>query len=562
LPVPTETSVPAKKHSLFDRLAIRAITAYGALTALILLLIPTVYIPAEDSVILYLFSRNLAQHGAITFFAFGPHAEGATDFLWMVMIAGGIKLGLPPFWAASLINFVSVFALGLVLARIARVRPSPLFLLLIAGVFGMLPQFSAALQGFSVLPFALLLATLALCFLEGNDLFLPLVSLALCLFRPDGVVFAIPTLLAALIVYPRRGRRFALDLALFVVPGLAYFLWRWHYFGQLLPLPFLVKSNAIRVAHFLVVGSLIDSSHFLIFTLVVLAIALAGRMKSVQNWAILLCLLVLPNLFYFAMRLDQDVGLRFFVFYPVGIAVLLAMNWRDIQPRHSLILRVALGCWILLLFNRAGRELHLSWGMQYTNRKAIGSELSHLPNGTLLTTEAGIIPFYSGWKTFDAWGLNTEQFATHLLQPADVASVHPDVIMLHTGDRPPECVVSPSWQTPYQVREWHNMTRNLVTGADLAHYDLWLAPLSHAKEYEAGTLAPWDADQDCWLIRRDSPLRQDIEQALAHHGGNPVEVFSQHVSLNTSPGGDKNESAGPEVHGLKAILTRAWHALN
>jgi hypothetical protein len=562
LPVPTETPVPAKIYSLFDRLVIRVITGYGALAAFILLLIPTLYIPAEDSVILYLFSRNLAQHGAITFFAFGPHAEGATDFLWMVMIAGGIKLGLPPFWAASLINFISVFLLGFVLARIARIRPSLLFLLFIAGAFGMLPQFSASLQGFSVLPFAVFLAALALCFLDENDVFLPLVGFALCLFRPDGVVFAIPMLLAALIVYPRRRRRFVLDLALFFVPGLAYFLWRWHYFGQLLPLPFLVKSNAIRVAHYLVVGSLIDSSHFLIFTLIVLAVALVGRMKSVQNRAVLLCLLILPNLFYFAMRLDQDVGLRFFIFYPVGLAVLLTMNWRDIQPRHSLVLRVALGCWILLVFNRAGRELHLSWGMQYTNRKAIGSELSHLPNATLLTTEAGIVPFYSRWKTYDAWGLNTEQFATHLLQPADVALVHPDIVMLHTGDRPPECVVSPTWQTPYQVREWHTMTRNLVTGSDLAHYELWLAPLSHAKEYESGTLKSWDPDQDCWLIRRDSPLRQDIEQTLARHGGYPIEVFNQHVPLTASPGGDKNDSSATQAHGIKALLTKVWRALD
>ena len=39
-------------------------------------------------------------------------------------------------------------------------------------------------------------------------------------------------------------RRFLLRaLFLYILPGLAYFLWRWSYFGVLLPLPFYVKTG-------------------------------------------------------------------------------------------------------------------------------------------------------------------------------------------------------------------------------------------------------------------------------------------------------------------------------
>ena len=66
---------------------------------------------------------------------------------------------------------------------------------------------------------------------------------------PDGIVFAVPLMLAALILYPNRGRRFLLQTALFIVPGILYFLWRWHYFGYPLPNPFYKKGAGVLHLH-------------------------------------------------------------------------------------------------------------------------------------------------------------------------------------------------------------------------------------------------------------------------------------------------------------------------
>ena len=44
-------------------------------------------VPAEDAVILYEYAKNLAQTGLITYGGASVPIEGATDFLWMVVIA-------------------------------------------------------------------------------------------------------------------------------------------------------------------------------------------------------------------------------------------------------------------------------------------------------------------------------------------------------------------------------------------------------------------------------------------------------------------------------------------
>jgi len=312
-----------------DWIALKLIAVWGALAAAALLVMPKFFLPAEDAAILFQYSRNLAHHGLISYNAAGPRAEGATDFAWMALLSLGMKLGLDPFWLIALINCACLVMLAVLVLKIAGQPLRSLALLFIMGAFALMPQIFAAASGFSVLPFECLLALLAWSFLNENDVAAPLVGLVLCLFRPDGVVFAVPLLLAALLVYPRRGRRLLLDVLLFVLPGFLYFLWRWHYFGEFLPLPFLVKSNAERVAHILVLSSLHGGAVSTLFVAVLLALALRGRLRQTRNLTLLLCLIVLPDLFYFSMRLDQNIGHRFFGYLPAAAALLPAANWES-----------------------------------------------------------------------------------------------------------------------------------------------------------------------------------------------------------------------------------------
>src|SRR6202789_4463471 len=91
---------------------------YGAICLTFLMIVPKYFLPAEDAMILFAYSRNLAAHGAITFFASGPHAEGATDFAWMALVAGAMRVGLDPYWFSAVINVGSLLGLAMVLLRL------------------------------------------------------------------------------------------------------------------------------------------------------------------------------------------------------------------------------------------------------------------------------------------------------------------------------------------------------------------------------------------------------------------------------------------------------------
>lgn len=517
------------KWNLFHDILVRAIAVYGALATILLLLIPKLFLPAEDSAILFQFSRNLATNGAITFIPLGARAEGATDFLWMVLIALGMKLHIDPMWLVAVVNVISILLLAALLIRIAGRRPNVLSIFFVVGAFAMMPQIVAAIGGFSTLPFTYILVAFVFCFLGRRDAAAALLGLILCLLRPDGVVFVVPLLAAALMIYPQRGRRFVTDLAFFAVPGIAYFLWRWHYFAELLPLPFLVKSNAPRIAHLFVETSLRQGRFLCLFCLVLLWFVLRGHLRGAQNRAVLLCIVVLPNLFYFAMRLDQNVGHRFFIYLPAGTAILIAMNWESTRPKAAFMLLLGLFTWLLLLSRITYAEAKYAYVFQYDNRRAIANELAQLPPGKLILSEAGIVTYYSHWSVYDPWGLNTPAFAKRLFQPSDVESIKPDLILVYPGGDN-DCFHNPDWQVPYHDRAWKHMTRNLLAGAeDTGNYELWLLPTGNTRYRAARHWAGWQGDQECWLVRRGTSEQEALEAVLARHGGLPVEQYREHV---------------------------------
>src|SRR3954447_19640423 len=91
---------PRSAHILFGVLSI---------TLPLLFLCAYLYtIPSEDAVILYGYARNLATRGVITYSVHQIPIEGATDFLWMVAIAGLKFIGVDEFASALLLNVLGI----------------------------------------------------------------------------------------------------------------------------------------------------------------------------------------------------------------------------------------------------------------------------------------------------------------------------------------------------------------------------------------------------------------------------------------------------------------------
>jgi len=511
------------KSAWLERPLIWLLGIYGAIGLSLLAIAPKYFLPAEDAMILFSYSRNLATHGAITFFACGPRTEGATDFAWMALIAGAMRVGLDPYWFSAVVNVGALLGLAAVLLRIARVRVSTLRVLAIAGSAALFPQIFAAAAGFAVLPDAFLLTTVTLLVIERRVAWASLAALVFCLFRPDGVVFMLP-LLAYTVISSKQKRAESMKVtAFFLVPGLSYFAWRAHYFGELFPLPFLVKSDARRALGLVVAHSMQQSLKYLLFDAAVLMPWVL--LRGFRPRYLFVSLIAVPTAFYWVMRLDQNIGDRFFYYLPLAVAILLATHWQQTPPSsRRTVLHVGLVGWLFLIAMPFYREFRTFRDMQFSESKDIAQELRIMPeHGLMITTEAGFLPYYSGWSTYDPWGLNTPVFAHRFVQPEDIGLLNADVIVVHP-DQPESCLIQPGWQTQYSARTWPNLSRNLVIGAHASRYELWL--VSYGSEFYRRRRG-WrygEGDRECWFLLRDSPRYSGIAEVLGrHHGIGPPE---------------------------------------
>jgi hypothetical protein len=410
--------------------------------------------------------------------------------------------------------------------------------LAVVGAAALFPQIFAAASGFAVLPDAFLLALLVLSVLQRRPGQAALTALIFCLFRPDGVVFALPLLVWLLIPDgmqeredPQRlARTFAAIGGLFILPGLIYFGWRFRYFGELFPLPFLVKSDVHRVLGLIVTRSVRESFISLLFVGVVLgSIAWWGNLTEQQRRQSLwlsISLILIPTAFFWHMRLDQNVGNRFFYYLPLAAALLLAVNWPALVGKQKFVFRMACVGWLVLIAMPLHRELRTFRDLQFNGVKNIAEGLGSLSApGTIMTTEAGTLPFFSGWQTYDAWGLNTPEFAHRFVQPNDVERWKADVVVVHPD--PPEGCLAKNWPPQgYADRSWLHLTRNLVIGANRQEYELWL--ISYGSEYYRQR-KHWrygEGDRECWFVRLDSPLYKGIVSVLEqNHAVRPDEAL-------------------------------------
>src|SRR5262249_33111589 len=76
----------------------------------------------DDAFISFVYSRNLAEHGQLVF-NLGERVEGYTNFLWTVILAGLLKVGLAPEIMSRILGTsCAVATLGVAAVLFRRVR--------------------------------------------------------------------------------------------------------------------------------------------------------------------------------------------------------------------------------------------------------------------------------------------------------------------------------------------------------------------------------------------------------------------------------------------------------
>jgi hypothetical protein len=442
--------------------------------------------PAEDAAMLMRYAVHLAHgHGIVWNIGEKP-VDGATDFLFMAMVALLIKSGLTPesairslIFTAHLMNVLLIYFAGALIFRVDHRIAFLASLLLVSGngmfyvatCFGA-PVFALFASAAWICITRMILVRSEWAWAIGYGFF----SLLTGLTRPEGVILTFLMLVGLVIA---RGWRNALAPAIawfaFVVGlGGLYFLWRWDYFGHPLPNPFYKKGggnlhlDGLRDS----IQNFIGLNRFLV-VLWAIAMLIAPTSRALYG-------AIIPILgFVFAFILlspEMNIKARFqYVTFPLMIIAsfyayqVIRDSSKISFNSPSTDMRLALGAFLLLpllILYRGYDDIRRSLpGHDGRYDVAVALSAYARKGYYLAVTEAGLLPFYSQWKSIDTWGLNDSWIAHNgRITDAYLDKHRPAIIMFHARYTP---------LTPVRrVDRWDEMVATLQSYARTRNYIL------------------------------------------------------------------------------------------
>ncbi|WP_181773486.1 hypothetical protein [Amycolatopsis pittospori] len=396
------------------------------------------FLTIDDAFITFRYSANMADgHGPVWNVGEDP-IEGFTNFLWMLWHVPFALAGLP---LETVAKVTSVVLGGLILVMLVRAghRAAGVLGALVAGgaLLLFVPTYFHVTAGLETIAFAavVLRAAIVGVNLVGNRAVRewepPLLLLLAGMIRPEGVLATFPAFLVWVWLGRKRGRTWALVAAVAVVGG-GYFVWRWTYFGHLFPNTFYVKFGNLDA------GSIwLETTLWLVLPLLALTVFLLFR-KASRGSGLILCSVVLLTGMTYAVSGPTMDYLHRFAFHAFPVLCLgagLAMAQLGRRWVAAVVGTVAVG-WVaftgaesadLPVIANYGPDLqraHVAIGKGLANAQVPATARS------LAVSDAGAIPYYSGWRSIDYIGLNDEAIA-HGAQPTDVVkAARPTVIVV------------------------------------------------------------------------------------------------------------------------------------
>ncbi|WP_437548483.1 hypothetical protein WME97_00290 [Sorangium sp. So ce367] len=226
--------------------------AFGLVLPAFLLVVNMVRVRSftiDDAYISYRYARNFARGLGLVYNA-GERIEGYTNFLWTVLLAGGIKLGLDPDVVAKVLGGLAACgSLGALYLLSARLRPYGAVPCIATWLFASsIVQSGYAVFGLETPLFVLLvLAGTEMMFRErdrGTGFpYSGLVFGLAGLTRPEAPMFiGIPMLFLGLRFF---GRQNLLRGVVFAAPIACHMLWRHSYYGTWLPNTLSAKTGSL-----------------------------------------------------------------------------------------------------------------------------------------------------------------------------------------------------------------------------------------------------------------------------------------------------------------------------
>ncbi|MCR6484119.1 hypothetical protein M8542_14955 [Amycolatopsis sp. OK19-0408] len=398
----------------------------------------------DDAFISFRYSANLAAGHGPVWNVEGPRVEGFTNFAWVVWSGLGAVLGV----ALPFFTKVTSLVLGLgtlyLLIREGHRRAGLTGVLVGAGAYVVfLPTYFHITAGLETAAFAAVLLRVVVLGLRvlGNERVRtwepPVLLLLLGMLRPEGVLAALPVFVLWFVRSTGRARWLWSGAA--VVVGAGYFVWRWRFYGQLLPNTFYVKFGHLD-------SGWLWTKHttLLLLPLLLLTLSLVLR-RATRGPGILLVVTVAVTYVTYAVSGPTMDYLDRFADHAIPVLCLGAgLAAGTLKPRlvGAVLGLVAVGWSAVAGATPPDLAAAANYGPDLQRAHvAIGKGLAEAEvpaqARSLAVTDAGAIPYYSGWQSIDYIGLNDAAIARGADPTEVVLRARPTVIVVTaSGSRP------------------------------------------------------------------------------------------------------------------------------
>ena len=472
----------ARKNPLFPSLLLALLS-----TALFLVLIGLFWrLTIDDAYITFRYADNLAR-GLGAVYNPGERVEGYTSLSWMLLMAAVRAFQWEPSLVAKVIGLACSLLTMVVTYRLAWFVsrwPRPVAWLAILGLATSSALALNTVMGLETPLYTLLLALAVLCLFretEGGGWWPATLLFALAaLTRPEGLAVFGLTWLYQILFARERWQVVLARLALFGAIVGGHLLWRWGYYGELLPATYYAKTGdllpRLRAGLLYVVEFMMGPGLFLIAGYL-LALRQRGRQVGYLLW---LCGGYAAVIVWEGG--DWMPGLRFWVPILPFLTLILAEGLtnayhqlRALSGRRRKVLAWAgvsvLGALYVAL--TVGQTAATWW---YASQRAEGYEKAHrslatwlgdntAPDDSVALMDIGLVGYYTQLRIIDLAGLTEAQiarapgaFQEKVYDPAYVLDQEPTTVILVStdGDRVPDFPTdlriyeSPDFQAHYE----------------------------------------------------------------------------------------------------------------
>lgn len=402
----------------------------------------------DDAYISFVYAKNLVENHGLTYN--GIVVEGYSNFLWTILMAPFIRLGIDPLVAARIVSLLSACIILFITEKLLRrLNPdiSNAECLLVLSTIALSTPFTAWTLGGLETIFMCLWVILFVYWEIGADqkslCLAVLASLACALTRPEGAML-FPILLLHRMIYRKQSlRQLLTQSAIFILPFSAYLLWRYTTYGYWVPnTAFLKLEPGAQIIFDAAKWILIYWQLRPLFAILVgLGLAEITRKKlfTHSEWVLVGAVIVAFVCFILYAGPDWMPFHRFLVPVIPLFSLLVGRAFALFQQKFlkRMVLIIAVTTTILEI--AFAILIYIPYTPQfgdYTDgliRCGEWIRQNTLPQDTIAVVDAGALAYYSERRTIDIIGLNDVHIA-HSPLKSDIDYVlkqNPKIIQLH-----------------------------------------------------------------------------------------------------------------------------------